>query len=125
MPQRESRTCSCCKLWVRIPLGLDGKFICTHCRPHTGASDDSHLRRDADHAARYYSALGDARSEIEYLRDTLRRAGDKIQWLEREHDEDEVLARVKRLHFIVLTTGKCKCGRPSNCPTLSALERPR
>ena len=86
-------------------MGAEDPFTCEGCRAHVGAS----------------------------AHESLRRAGDKIERLEAKLDElrggpaDEdrmlsLLDRLRKLHHVVLKTGRCACGKDAKCPTLRIVE---
>lgn len=127
MPQMEDRECACCLLTKRIVVGLDTAFVCSECRPHTGASDDSRLRRAESHAEAYQTRIVSLEQTVARQRKSLDRAGLKIEMQDREllraqeGAADAVLDRIRRLHCVNLRTGHCACGK-AKCPTLGALD---
>lgn len=134
MPQMDSMTCACCHLPRRVRVGASLPFTCESCRGHVGASVDSQARREQVHAGWYWAMWQGAENRLGRLRDSLERAGYKIERLEaqlaelRGDDPDNeaekvtMVDRLRTLHHVVLQTGRCSCGKDAKCPTLRVVE---
>ena len=128
----ENLRCQCCRVSRRVRVGASVPYTCQDCRTHGGASADSRARRDAAHANAYFTLWQEAVTRAEKQSESLERAGWLINHLRSEvaeaieakdaSDMQALIARIRKLHHIVLTSGRCACGRDARCPTLRLVE---